>query len=119
MARCLSLALVRFIQFSALVFYIYIMFVYIGALFLMPLAGIYHLFNILNFLGLHAFFAIVIATGIVASIVYLGYKIPNFFLIIKDFGSKIVSLGFNQIKQFSQIAEEIKSLPIKSSGISN
>lgn len=108
MARCLSLGLVRFIQLSAVVFYTYIMFIYVGGLFLLPLAGIYHISNILIFLGLPAFLAALIAIAIVASIVYLGYKIPNFFLIIRDFGVNLVNIGFSQIKQFGQIAEEVK-----------
>jgi hypothetical protein len=91
------------------------MFIYVGALFLLPLAGIYHLFNILNFLGLHTFLASIIAIAMVTGIVYLGYKIPNFFLIIRDYGLNLVNVGFNQIKQFSQIAEEIKGPPTKSS----
>ena len=115
MVRYLSLALVRFIQLSAVVFYTYIMFIYVGALFLLPLAGIYHLFNALSFIGLHALFAILAAITIVAGIVYLGYKIPNLFFIIRDGGLNLINAGFNQIKQFSQIAEEIKNLPTGSS----
>jgi hypothetical protein len=115
MVRFLSLALIRFIQLSAVVFYAYIMFIYVGALFLLPLAGIYHLFNTLSFIGLHAFLATLAAITIVAGIIYFGYKIPNFFLIIRDGGLSLVNTGFNQIKQFSQLAEEIKNLPTKSS----
>lgn len=119
MVKCLSLTLVRFIQFSAVVFYIYIMFIYVGALFLLPLAGIYHFSNALSFIGLPTFLAALLAIAMVAGIIYLGYKIPNFFTTIKDFGLSLVKLGFSQIKQFNQVAEEVKGPQIESQSTSS
>lgn len=119
MIKCLSLTLVRLIQLSAVVFYAYIMFIYVGALFLLPLAGIYHLSNALSFLGLPTLLAAMIAIAMVAGIIYLGYKIPNFFTTIRDFGLNLVSLGFDQIKQLNQIAEETKGSSSEGSSTSH
>ncbi|ADE14278.1 conserved hypothetical protein [Nitrosococcus halophilus Nc 4] len=119
MIKCLSLTLVRLIQLSAVVFYAYIMFIYVGALFLLPLAGIYHLSNALSFLGLPTLLAAMIAIAMVAGIIYLGYKIPSFFTTIRDFGLNLVSLGFDQIKQLNQIAEETKGSSSEGSSTSH
>jgi hypothetical protein len=108
MVKNLNLAVVRFIQFGAIVFYSYILFIYVGALFLLPLAGIYHLYSILSFIGFNAFLAALFAIAMIASVIYLGYKIPNFFLVIRDSGLELANLGFNQVKKFSEIAEKIK-----------
>jgi len=108
MVKYLTLTLVRLIQLGAVVFYSYILFIYVGALFLLPLAGIYHLSNILNFLGFNTFLAALFAITMITGILYLGYKIPNFFLVIRDSGLELVNLGFNQVKKFSEIAEKIK-----------
>jgi len=108
MVKCLNLALVRLIQLGAVVFYSYVLFIYFGALFLLPLAGIYHLSSILSFLGFNTFLAALFAIAMVAGLIYLGYKIPNFFLVIRDSGLDLVNLGFNQIKKLSDIAEKIK-----------
>lgn len=109
MVRFLSLALVRLIQFSAIVFYTYIAFIYFGGIFLLPLAGIYHLSSTLGCLGLNTFLATLLGIVVVAGLVYLGCKIPKFFLIIRDSGLNLIALGFNQVKDFSHIAEEIKN----------
>jgi hypothetical protein len=119
MMKCVNLTLVRFIQLGTVVFYSYIVFIYVGALFLLPLAGIHHLYGILSFLGFNTFLAALFAIAIIASIVYLGYKIPNFFLVIRDFGLELINLGFNQVKKFSAIAEEIKNSPANSNTIAS
>ncbi|WP_238985448.1 hypothetical protein [Nitrosococcus halophilus] len=95
------------------------MFIYVGALFLLPLAGIYHLSNALSFLGLPTLLAAMIAIAMVAGIIYLGYKIPSFFTTIRDFGLNLVSLGFDQIKQLNQIAEETKGSSSEGSSTSH
>lgn len=109
MERYLSLGLVRFVQFIAVVFYTYIAFIYFGGVFLLPLAGIYHLSNILGCLGLNAFLATLLGIGIVGGAIYLGYRIPKFFLVIRDFGLNLIAIGFNQIKEFGCIAERMKN----------
>ncbi len=109
MVKCLSLALGRLIQFGAVVFYTYIAFIYFGGIFLLPLAGIYHLSSILGCLGLNTFLATLLGIAFVVGVVYLGYKIPKFFLIIRDAGLNLIALGFNQVKEFSRIAEEVKN----------
>lgn len=111
MVKCISLTLVRFIQFSAVVFYSYTTFIYFGAVLLLPLAGIYHISNILNFLGVNAFIAVLLAIAMIVGVIYLGYKIPGFFLIIRDFGLSLIDLGFKQIKELGSVAEKIKNSP--------
>ncbi len=109
-----TLAFVRVIQFSILVFFALVLSAFFGTLVLLPLALLYHFIGFLtDVIGFNAFFAFIFAVPTVGYIFYFGYKIPGFYDAVLETGFKLFRLARDQHTALEKIAQASKGLPDK------
>lgn len=106
--RFIEAALLRAVQLASMLFFTFAVFVYAGALVIVPLAALLALISILTSIGFNGIFATIVAIPALAWLLLKLHGIPNVTQTLIDTGWTLARTGAENFRTFDQIAKKLK-----------
>lgn len=106
--RILEGVLVRIVQLASMLFFTFAVFVYAGALVVIPLAALMAVIKILSAIGFNGVFATIVAIPALAWVLLKLHNVPRVTQTLLDTGWALVRAGADNFRTYDDIAKQLK-----------